>query len=355
MSPDPHRGPRRTSAAGVYPDVRGALLLTLLATLAAALVAVLFVDLGLLPAVGLGQAIGMGAIATMAARRVSEPQADRLGLRGFELRSLIAVLCLAPLILLASEVDNIAAQLVGQDADTSATPADATSGGGGSAGGGGVKDGAQGEGDVTSGADPEAEGDADADADAGDPAGTAGAAHGAEAVLGPLIDPEDPWSLLQAMIVLVGISPVVEEFFFRGVLQQGLVARLGLVRGIAMVALLWTLVRPAPVDHWLRFLAASLASLVLGSALGLVRVATGSILAAILLSSVWAAVGLASLALQGRVELPGLNVEQSHLPWPLVFVSLLVAGWAGLTLYRVARLRFRIECRAFELEDPGPP
>jgi membrane protease YdiL (CAAX protease family) len=300
------------------------LLLTLLATLAAALVAVLFVDLGLLPAVGVGQAVGMGAIATMAARRVAEPQADRLGLRGFELRSLIAVLCLAPLILLASEVDNIAARLVVQDADTSATRPDATSGGD------------------------------ESGADAGDAAGAA-AAHGAEAVLAPLIDPEDPWSLLQAMIVLVGISPVVEEFFFRGVLQQGLVARLGLVRGIAMVALLWALVRPAPVDHWLRFLAVSLASIVLGSALGLVRVATGSILAAILLSSLWAAIGLGSLALQGRVELPGLNVEQSHLPWPLTFVSLLAVGWAGLTLYRVARLRFRIECRAFGLEDPGAP
>jgi hypothetical protein len=48
-------------------------------------------------------------------------------------------------------------------------------------------------------------------------------------------------------------------------------------------------------------------------------------------------------------------VEQSHLPWPLTFVSLLAVGWAGLTLYRVARLRFRIECRAFGLEDPGAP
>ena len=342
MSPGPLRGPRRTGSAGVYPDVRGALLLTLLATLAAALVAVLFIDLGTLAAVGIGQAVGMGAVATMAARRVAEPQADRLGLRGFEMRGLIAVLCLAPLILLASELDNLAAQLV-ENADTGAAGVSATAGSDERAASGASAD-------ADGGEDTEADGDGRAEAP-----DTSGAVHGAEAVLGPLIDPEDPWGLLQAMIVLVGISPVVEEFFFRGVLQQGLVARLGLVRGIAVVALLWTLVRPAPVDHWLRFLAASLASIVLGSALGLVRVATGSILASILLSSLWAAVGLGSLALLGRVDLPGLNVEQSHLPWAITLVSLLAVGWAGLTLYRVARLRFRIECRAFGLEDPGPP
>jgi len=305
-------------------------MLTLLATFAAALVAVLFIELGTLAALGLGQAIGMGAIATMAARRVSQPQADRLGLRGFELRSLIAVLCLVPLVLLASELDNIAAQLAGNaGAEAAGVSTTAVAG------------------DEPAPRDEPAASGAEARE-------AAGAAHGAEAVLGPLIDPEDPWSLMQAMIVLVGIAPVVEEFFFRGVLQQGLVARMGLVRGITMGALLWTLVRPAPLDHWLRFLAAYLASIALGSALGLARVATGSILASILLSSLWAAVGLGSLALQGRIDLPGLNVEQSHLPWPLTLASLLAAGWATLTLYRVARLRFRIECRAFGLEDPGP-
>jgi len=352
MSPASLRGPRRTGEGGVYPDVRGALLLTLLATLASVLVAILLIDLGTLPAVGLGQAVGMGAIATMAARRVAEPQADRLGLRGFELRSVIPVLCLAPLILLASELDNLATELV---PEMDSPHADATAGIEESAPGGETTRGGD-EADGAEGSDSEADGTTGV-GDEADPAPDSGSEEGVgtEAVLEPLIDPEDPWSLLQAMIVLVGISPVVEEFFFRGVLQQGLVARLGLWRGIAMVALLWTLVRPAPIDHWLRFLAASLASLALGSALGLVRVATGSILSSILLSSLWAAVGLGSLALQGRVDLPGLNVEPSHLPWALTLVSLLAVGWAGLELHRVARLRFRIECRAFGLEDPGPP
>ena len=96
-----------------YPDVRGAFMLTLLAMLAAAFTGVAFIDFGLLAAVGIGQAIGVGAVATMGAKRVAEPQAERLGLRALDLKSVPAILCLAPAVLLASELDNFAADWSG--------------------------------------------------------------------------------------------------------------------------------------------------------------------------------------------------------------------------------------------------
>lgn len=318
--------PGRSDPRAPYPDLRGALMLTLLATLSAALIGVLLMDLGTLAAVGVGQALGMGAIATMAARRVPEPQAERLGLQGFDPRAILAVLCLAPALLLASELDNVAASWV--DASESQNERGSESGGESPGERGGET---QGESPGESADDDEAE----------------------AVVLAPLIDPEDPWSLLQAIVVLAGISPVVEEFLFRGVIQQGLAARLGLLRGVAFTALLWTLLRPAPVDHWLRFLAAAIASLGMGCALGIVRVATGSILASILLSSLWSAIGLTSLALEGSVDLPGLNVEDSHLPWPVLLASAGLVFWAGRRLHRRAEDRFRVERAAFGLEEPG--
>ena len=140
--------------------------------------------------------------------------------------------------------------------------------------------------------------------------------------------------------MMVGISPVVEEFLFRGVIQQGLVQRMGLLRGVTMVALLWTLLRPAPFSGVARFLAAAVASFGLGWALGLVRVATGSILGSILLASSWAAVGLAAVSLEGRLDLPGLNVEGTHVPITVTLACALIVGWAARQVFLEAQRRF---------------
>ena len=303
-------------SGGPYPDLRGAFTLTVLAMLAAAFTGVAFIDFGLLAAVGIGQAIGVGAIATMGAKRVAEPQAERLGLRALDLKSVPVILCLAPAVLLVSEFDNFARDWAGsgevieraeesfyEDSFDESTPIEedsAVNGDGDEASGG------------ESGTDPTFR----------------------------LIDPDDPWSLLSAFVVMVGISPVVEEFLFRGVIQQGLVARMGLLRGVSMVALLWTLLRPAPISGFTRFIAAAIASFGLGWALGIVRIATRSILGSILLASSWAAIGLATLALEGKIDLPGMNVEGTHLPWLITLSSALLVGWAGWAIYQEADQQF---------------
>jgi membrane protease YdiL (CAAX protease family) len=306
-----------------YPDVRSAFTLTLMAMLAAAFTGVAFLDFGLLAAVGIGQAIGVGAVATMGAKRVAEPQAERLGLRALESKSVPVILCLAPAVLLVSELDNFAA-----DWSNTASPIEITA------------EQLDANPYDQEPAAPEFETNAALQSDGDE--GSDGVGPEAE-LAKPLINPEDPWNLLSAFIVMVGISPVVEEFLFRGVIQQGLVQRLGLLRGVTMVALLWTLLRPAPIAGFTRFLAAAVASFGLGWALGIVRIATGSILGSILLASLWAGIGLGSVALEGRLELPGMNVEGTHLPWSVTIASAILVAWAGRAIYQEAARRFTAE------------
>lgn len=186
-----------------YPDIRSAFTLTLLAMLAAAFTGVAFIDFGLLAALGIGQAIGVGAVATMGAKRVAEPQAERLGLRALDLKSIPTILCLAPAVFLVSELDNFAADWSAGQIELESEEIREDSYALDIAADGDVGVGIGSEVEVQNSIDdepPSAELEAELQA--------------------PLINPDDPWSLLSAFVVLVGISPVVEEFLFRGVIQQ---------------------------------------------------------------------------------------------------------------------------------------
>jgi membrane protease YdiL (CAAX protease family) len=351
--------PKAPVPDGPYPSVRGALMLTLMALIAAGFTSIAFIDFGLLAAVGIGQAIGVGAVATLGAQRVSEPQATRLGLRALDLDSIPLILCLVPAILLASELDNIAVDWAAGSSPVAVesfnedgqefwrdTVADAEANDGGYDG---RKDGS----DAEAVAPDALLGNTSSQGIEGglrNPFDAPGLdAEGNPPIL--FIDPDDPASVLQAFVVLVGISPIVEEFLFRGVIQQGLLQRLGLLRGLSMVALLWTLLRPAPMGGVARFLAAGLASFALGWALGLVRIATGSILGPILLASSWAAVGLSATILEGKFAMPGLNVEGTHLPALVLLASLAVVVWSGWSMYQTAEEKFSRDSEG----GPKPP
>jgi len=336
-----------------YPSVRGALMLTLLAMLAAGFTGIAFIDFGLLAAVGIGQAIGVGAVATMGAQRVPEPQARRLGLRGLDLQSIPLILCLIPAVLLASELDNIATDFSGGETEIrtgeSAGIDRQESGQGLSAS------------EATSYDDPIADSyDAIESSETlpKDPLASNSDLeqtneYDTDSPRAQLIDPDDPASVLQAFIVMVGISPIVEEFLFRGVIQQGIVQRLGLIRGVSVVSLLWTLLRPAPIAGFSRFLAAAIASFALGWALGIVRIATRSILGPILLASGWAAIGLTSLVLEGRIDLPGMNVPGSHLPVLVTLMSIGLVSWAGRIVFQEAQRRFGEETNGGDQDGDG--
>ena len=366
-----------------YPSIGSALMLTLLAVLAAGFTGIAFIDFGLLAAVGIGQAIGVGAVATLGAQRVAEPQAQRLGLRGLDLEAIPMILCLIPAVLLASELDNVAAEWSGDPTSISETaarareeagaldasleegvaandydaiPADAYDIPSNGATTNAADDATNPVSNNRAGSERADDGDARLDADSETNAGPdeLDEPPGQSDEADRLIDPDDPVSVLSAFIVMVGISPIVEEFLFRGVIQQGIVARLGLVRGISVVALLWTLLRPAPLAGFARFLAAAVASFALGCALGIVRIATRSILGPILLASGWAAVGLSAVVLEGRIALPGLNVPGSHLPVLVTLASAGLVGWAGWTIYQEAERRYAEDSIAQPRSPDGP-
>ena len=310
--------PRRPEGPAPFPDVRTALLLTIGASVASGVIGILFIDLGLLAAQGLGTAIGIGGVATLAARRVAEPQAARIGFAPVGWRAWPMILCLVPAVLIASELDNFAYDGSPEKETPSSSPMQQAQ---------------------TSG--PVAE-DAQTGADA-----TAKPQSKQEtetpAPLEPLIDPASPFSLMEGLIVFVGITPVVHEFLFRGVLQQGIVSQIGLTRGITITALLSTLLRLPYSPTIARFIAAYLVSFAMSWLLGLVRATTGSILGSILLASLWAAVGFAALALEGRMALPGINVEGTHLPVAVTLASVLIVAWAAQKVHAEALAQTRGE------------
>jgi membrane protease YdiL (CAAX protease family) len=324
---------------GPYPDPRSAFLLTVATFVASGFIGIFFLGLGAVAAIGIGQAVAVGTIATISAKRIPEPQAERIGLRSFDPRALPMVLCLVPAILLGSELDNYA---------TDWSPVD-------------VEAGLEAEEDAGSSVDsvggPFEETADDASAEASDMPfpgvgeGFASENGATEVELSPeevaleelRVDLDDPWTLAQAFVISVGITPVVEEFFFRGVLQQSLVARLGLARGIGFVALLYTLPHLPAVATLPRFLAGIVSAFGIGCLLGLVRVATGSILASIILASLTAGVGILSFAVRENLPLPGMNVEGTHLPITVTIASIVVVAWAAHAVYEEATKKFEAE------------
>ncbi len=234
------------------PSPAGAVALTGLAWSVMMLVAVIAT-----PATGgtlglaLGSALGLGGAGTLAARALPKPAERRIGLRGFAPRLLLPVLLLVPAVLLASELDNWIQRLF-----PAVEPADAA---------------------------------------ASDPA------------LG--------LAALELVLFIVLLRPVLEEFFFRGVIQQGVAAALGPVRGVALTAVLFGLVRASfgLFDPY-RVLSFGVQAFLEGLLLGGLRLASGSILPCVLLQMLGGAAGFAALAWKEALPIEGFNTGSGHTP-----------------------------------------
>lgn len=245
--------------------------------------------LGPVPALGLGLAVGLGVTGTLAARRVPPPQAERIGLQGFALRLLPAVLLLVPAVLLTSELDNVV-----------------------------------------------------------------------RALLPPAAPPEVPADAARTMdelafetaLVMVGIAPVVEEFFFRGVLQQGLTALGGAWRGIAGAALLYALGHGNLVATPAAWLSTLLSGFLVGLLLGGLRHVSGSVAAPLLLSMTMQAVGFASLQLRDEFPIAGFNGPGDHTPIAWLAAA---AGSVALGLWLLVRERGRMPAPKVRSGDLSPP
>lgn len=240
---------------------------------------------------GLGQALGMGLVAALAARWVPEPRAVRVGIRGFDPRLLGALALLLPLSVVVSELLHwIHVWFPAPDAQEIAERSRER------------------------------------------------------------LAAETPLDLVETAIVVVGIAPLVEEWLYRGVIQQGVVAHLGRVRGVLLTAALFGLAHLQPGVSSAGSLAIFAAVLPLGVALGLARMATGSLLAAIGLHAGYNGIALALSEWGGASVAPGLEGQSGSLPLALLLPCAATAALGFAWLGRCARQT----PRALPLPQPGP-
>lgn len=268
------RNPRQTQAAEHYPGPLSALGITFAAVFAAGIVASLFGAQPDFGAIGVGQAVGFGFVAILSTQRIAPPHAERLGLRDFDRDFLWVIVLLLPSLVLMSELDNIIRDL--------APPVPVN---------------------------PEAEAAAKSLFEVG------------------------TYGEIQRLIVIVGLAPVMEEWLFRGVIQQGLVGNLGRYRGVFFTAVLFALCRLMPGLPPSTLLSFLLISLITGLLLGLVRIATGSLLAAIVLHMAFNLIGWSADFYKDAWPIQGFNVPDSHTSYNVLLASLIATGY-GLSMLK---------------------
>jgi membrane protease YdiL (CAAX protease family) len=154
---------------------------------------------------------------------------------------------------------------------------------------------------------------------------------------GEPLRPEGFLALVEWGIVLILILPATEELFFRGLLQPGLVRRMGAPGGIGLTAVLQglsaLLVRTPAVGP-------SIAASAL--VLGFVRHSSGSLLPAIALNAMFG--GITLLASTGAFGIPGFDdTSVPHTPLGWLAPAAFFVG-IGLAL-----------CREGEGAPPGSP
>ena len=247
-----------------FPTPLNAVLLTMMGSFFSTAIAVMLSDV-VTPtaAIGIGGVLGLGGAGMLGAANIPPPHAERVGLRLPSRRQLFGVLLLLPIAILASEMDNAIGALF---------PApDATQ------------------------------------------------------VVEQIVERlpvDNSLATLETLIVAVGLVPVVEEWFFRGVIQQGLVASLGAPVGVFVTALFFALGHGAglSVQAWGALVAQTL---LMGLAFGYARHRTGSLLSPILLHIGVNGLGVAAMAAPRVIAVPGYNVPGDHTPLGILLPSLL--------------------------------
>ena len=244
------------NAVRPFPSPLQAALLTLMGSFFAGAVTVVAAQsMSVTSALGLGTAFGLGAAGALGAASVPLPHGVRVGLRGIALRHVLPILLLVPVVLLASEVDNVVKLVL--------------------------------------------------------------PAPDAPQVVQETLErvPTDTGlALIETAVVVVGIVPLLEEWFFRGILQQGLIANAGVRGGIFLTSLLFAMGHGGPGMSPQSWAALVAQTLVLGLVLGYARHTTGSIVAPILLHMGVNGLGVLALALPDVIVIPGYDAPGTHTP-----------------------------------------
>lgn len=143
-----------------------------------------------------------------------------------------------------------------------------------------------------------------------------------------------PLGRLSVALLAVGVAPVLEEFFFRGLIQQPLEARWGAAPAIGFSASLFAVIHLLP---WVLPL-----HLFLGLVFGWAVYATGSIWVAVILhaaNNIAAVAGMRAMAEQPAV--PTVWEAGPGADWwaalAVLLVSAVAALWVGRGLWRAGR------------------
>lgn len=267
-----------------FPTPLQAALLTLMGSFFAGAVAIVASQsMSPTAALGLGTVVGFGLAGALGAASIPPPHAERVGLRGLAARHVLALLLLLPIALIASEVDNVAQALL---------PA------------------------------PDAPAIAQETRDK--------------------LPTDTQLAMIETAVVAVGLVPVIEEWFFRGVVQQGMIAVAGVRGGIFWTATLFAVGHGAPGMSGPAWLALFAQMLVLGLVLGFARQATGTILAPILIHVGVNGLGVLAMAFPDWIAIAGYNTPGAHTPLLWLAPSAIAVG-IGLALL------------ARERPEPAPP
>lgn len=166
----------------------------------------------------------------------------------------------------------------------------------------------------------------------------------------------EPWThaplldVLQIGIVIVALLPVVEEWFFRGVLQQGLVDSFGRAMGVLFAAGLYSLPRIQISDDTGVTVASVAGTIATGCLLGTLRLATGSILAPILLSAGISASYLWADAYSDIFPIEGLTAPGTT-PFNILLPSLLAVAWGVSQLFAALKEADALEAETGQEDD----
>ena len=233
----------------------------------------------LMASMGIGYALGLGGIATLAAQRVPPPHDQRMGLRAFDLKLLPAMAALLPTLILLSEFNVYLEWVLPPSPEFLELREQMKS----------------------------------------------------------LLQIDSTFSAIQTLIVAVGIIPIIEGFFFFGVLQQGVTAKMGRLRGAMLTTVLYSVVHfPAsgapgdslvPLPSWL----------IIGGLLCLVRLASGSILPVIGLTSAFSLIHIAAGGPDPLFSIPAFNMPGQGIPGLIFWPSLVVVALGVSSLWKTAQ------------------
>ena len=128
---------------------------------------------------------------------------------------------------------------------------------------------------------------------------------------------------------------MIEEFLFRGVLLQGTVATLGRLRGVLLTTVLFTMANVAPTSAGGSPAAVLFSSLALGVIYALARLATGSLLAPILLHVAVNGMGFVSASAVAPPTFEGFD-SGSSMPISVLLPALIAVGIGVRGLWQAA-------------------